>query len=194
MTIIVIIIAIVIIFYLISGGSSSNTRTSNSSPQIKISDYIPYEKNSDGNWCTQEMASEIIDIFSRNLGVGENGAKLYKSELKEILHSSKKKLTDEIKDNNKNIREHTTHYETQAKEFPEDIAELKDELKETNKGYKKVDTWLNRNIKKLETDCRKELRAILSAALRALKEDSENFHHLEINYNPPEMPDSLYYD
>ncbi|RLA00920.1 MAG: hypothetical protein DRQ47_08815, partial [Gammaproteobacteria bacterium] len=136
-----------------------------------------------------------IEEFSKAVGVHNDALNLYKSEFDRIISEAKNKLKKELTETDKNLREHVTHFESQLNgvEDREDIAEIKSEIKGVQRAHKKVKGWAEKNLAKLENDCRQPLRKILSAAKSAWNDDPSCFHHLEINYEAPELPDSYYY-
>jgi len=187
----ILVIVIIVIFSFFSSGSQKKKK----SGSIKISDFVPSEKDNDGNWCTYNTAVHCIEEFSQALGVHEEALNLYKSEFDRIVSEAKRKLKRELMENDKSLKEHVEHFESQliGVDDREEIAEINSEIKEIKRAHKKVKNWAEKNLLKFENDCRQPLRKIFSAAKSAWNDDPSCFHHLEINYKPPELPDSYYY-
>ena len=187
----ILVIVIIVLFFFLSSGSKKKRK----SVSVKITDYVPSEKDSDGNWCTYDTAIYCIEEFSKALGVHNDALNLYKSEFDRILSEGKNKLKKELIENDKTLNEHVTHYESQliGVEDKEEIADIKSEIKEGQRAHKKVKSWVEKNLAKLENDCRQPLRKILSAAKTAWNDDPTCFHHLDIGYEAPDLPDSYYY-
>ena len=189
---IILIIVAVVLFSFFSSGSKGKSKESRS---VKISDFIPSEKDENGNWCTYETATYCIEEFSKALGVHNEALNLYKTEFDRMISEAKRSLSTELAENDKNLNAHIAHFESQLVgiDDEEEIAEIKSEIKGVQRAHKKVKNWAENNLVKLESDCRQPLRKILSAAKAAWNEDPSCFHHLELNFEPPELPDSYYY-
>ncbi len=186
----VILVIVVYLFFAMSRSGKNNTAGA-----LKISDYIPHEKDSDGNWCTPEVAVQCVEKFSNDMGAHKKATNLYKSEVTRLIEETITSLQSQLIENNENLASHVKHWESQLSEIDDkdEAQEIKQEIKEMEKAHKKVQSWLNKNIDKAKTDCRKPLKKVLSAAKRAWRSGPDCFHHLEIDYNPPELPDSYYY-
>jgi len=74
--------------------SSHSTPTSTSSykrkkaakmPSVKVSDFIPKEKNENDEWCTQAVAYIIIEKFAIAIGAHDDAANLYKEEFRKVI-------------------------------------------------------------------------------------------------------------
>jgi hypothetical protein len=191
MELLIIGIVLIVLFSFFSSGSPKKK----GSGSIKISDYVPYGKDDDGNWCTYDAAMYCIEEFSRALGVHEEAQKLYKSEFSRIVSEAKRALNNELAENDENLKGHIEHYESQliGIDDSEEIAYINTEIKEMKRAHKKVKNWAEKNLYKFENDCRQPLRKTLSAAKTAWNDDPSCFHHLEIVFDPPELPDSYYY-
>jgi len=193
------IIIVIVIIVLLSFFSSKPQKTTNSRAKktgaIKISDFVPSEKDGDGNWCTYDTAVCCIEEFSRALGAHEKALSLYKSEFSRIVSEARRELKKELTENDKNLKGHVEHFESQLIGINdrEEISEINSEIKSVKRAHKKVKNWAEKNLLKLENDCRQPLRKILSAAKSAWNDDPSCYHHLEINFEPPELPDSYYY-
>ena len=84
-------------------------------------------------------------------------------------------------------------FDDEDEDVKDEINEIRNEIADGRKSHKKVEKWVESNELKLQQDCRKQLRAILTAANNAWREDPRDFHHLEIKCEPPEIPDSYSY-
>lgn len=183
--------------------SSVRKQSLSKRPAVKVSDYIPNDKNEDGIVCNTDTGTRIIERFVADIGAHKQAEELYKNEYLRLVAESKEKLKSEKVENDKTLNEHVVHWTKhidKAKDSGNDddslrdqVEELEQDISEARKNHKKVDAWLNKNINKLETDNRVVLKAVLRAALAAWKEDSENYHHLQIDYDLPELPDSYHY-
>lgn len=189
---IILIIAAVVLFSFFSSGSKGKSKKSRS---IKISDFVPSEKDENGNWCTYKTAICCIEDFSKALGVHNEALNLYKTEFDRMISEAKRNLSRELTENDKNLNDHIAHFESQlvGVDDKEEISEIKSEIKEVQRSHKKVKNWVEKNLEKFESDCRQPLKEILRAAKAAWNEDPSCFHHLYINFEPPELPDSYYY-
>lgn len=202
-------VGLFLIVYLLGGESKSIEKkpSSNKSRSLKVSDYVPKQKNDDGIYCSPEIAHECIRIFSEHLGAHDEALRLYISEFNKLISEAEESLKQHRKDNDKEFKEHTMHYEKQIENLVPDadfddedededvrdeINEIRNEIAGARKSHKKIEKWIVANELKMRQDCRKQLRVILTAANNAWKEDSHNFHWLEIDYEPPDIPDRLY--
>ncbi len=197
---IILIIIIVVLFSIFSSSSKMKNKSSSSNKKkkltsIRISDFIPSEKDSNGNWCTYDTAISCIEQFSKSLGVHNDALNLYKTEFEKLVSESKNELKKEALENDENLQGHIAHYEEQLNEVEEqeERKEIELEIKDVQKAHKKVKNWLDKTLAKLESDCRPPLRKILSAAKKAWNDDPSCYHHLEIDYETPQMPDDYYY-
>jgi hypothetical protein len=174
---------------------SSKSKPQCQSNSIKVADFIPFRKDDEGHWCTYQAGVYCIEEFSKALGAHANALSLYKSEFDRIISEGKSNLRNELIQNDHNFKEHLEHHEllvAQAKD-QEELDALNIEIGEVKKSHKKVKNWLEKNLFKFESDCRQPLRKILVAAKSAWNENPEFFHHLDIDYETPELPDKYYY-
>ena len=112
-----------------------------------------------------------------------------------MVSEAKRSLSKELTKNDKTLNDHIANFESQlvGVDDKEEISEIKSEIKDVQKSHKKVKNWVEKNLVKFESDNRPPLRKILSAAKSAWSEDPSCYHHLNINFEPPELPDSYYY-
>jgi len=198
------------------GGESESTQkkpSSSKSSGLKVSDYVPKQKNDDGIYCSPEIAHECIRIFSEHLGAHDEALSLYTSEFNKLISETEESLKQHQKNNDKEFKKHMMHFQKQFEDVSDidfedmliyadfddededvrdEIIEIRKEISDARKSHKKIEKWIAAKELKLRQDCRKQLRVILTAANNAWKEDSHNFHWLEIDYELPDIPDRLY--
>lgn len=181
---------VIVVLALLSSGSKKKYKKIG----LKVADFVPSEKDSDGNWCTYSTALKYIELFSVKADVHKDAQKLYKSEFDRLISEYKRQLQAELAENDDNLKGHIEHLESQLAEAEgDDIADIKSEIKEMQKAHKKIKDWVEKNLASIESDCRQPLRKLLTAAKKAWNEGPECYAHLEIDYEPPEIPDSYYY-